>query len=95
MTDLLKASAEILGSGVIGSTYKAALGNGQVMVVKRFRHMNNVNKQEFHEHMGRLGRLNHRNVLPVVGFYYRKEEKLLVTDYVERVSLASHLHGTH
>ena len=93
MSDLLKASAEILGSGVIGSTYKAALCNGQVMVVKRFRHMNNVNKQEFHEHMGRLGRLNHRNVLPVVGFYYRKEEKLLVTDYVERVSLASHLHG--
>ncbi|KAL8488252.1 hypothetical protein ACS0TY_024508 [Phlomoides rotata] len=93
MTDLLKASAELLGSGVIGSTYKAALGNGQVMVVKRFKHMNNVNKEEFHEHMARLGRLNHRNVLPVVGFYYRKEEKLLVTDYVERASLASHLHG--
>ncbi|KAK6147485.1 hypothetical protein DH2020_018397 [Rehmannia glutinosa] len=93
MSDLLKASAEILGSGVFGSTYKAALNDGELMVVKRFRYMNNVNKEEFHEHMRRLGRLSHPNVLPVVGFYYRKEEKLLVTDYVEKVSLAVQLHG--
>ncbi|PIN07102.1 Serine/threonine protein kinase [Handroanthus impetiginosus] len=93
MADLLKASAEILGSGVFGSTYKAALNDGQMMVVKRFRYMNNVNKEEFYEHMRRLGRLNHPNLLPIVGFYYRKEEKLLVADYMERVSLAVHLHG--
>ncbi|KAI3443465.1 hypothetical protein Pfo_000130 [Paulownia fortunei] len=93
MSDLLRASAEILGSGVFGSTYKAALNDGQMMVVKRFRYMNNVNKEEFHEHMRRLGRLSHPNLLPIVGFYYRKEEKLLVTDYVEKVSLAVHLHG--
>ncbi|CAA0818717.1 Pollen receptor-like kinase 1 [Striga hermonthica] len=84
MSDLLKASAEILGSGVFGSTYKAALNNGEMMVVKRFRYMNNVNKEEFHEHMRRLGRLAHPNVLQIVGFYYRKEEKLLVTDYAAK-----------
>lgn len=95
MSDLLKASAEILGSGVFGSTYKAALNEGLVMVVKRFRHMNNVDKEEFHEHMRRLGKMSHPNVLPIVGFYYRKEEKLLVTDYVQKVSLAVHLHGTY
>ncbi|KAK4478941.1 hypothetical protein RD792_014448 [Penstemon davidsonii] len=93
MTDLLKASAEILGSGVFGSTYKAALNDGQAMAVKRYKHMNNVSKEEFHEHMRRLGRMNHQNVLPIVAFYYRKEEKLLVTDFVENVSLAVHLHG--
>ncbi|KAL6560108.1 actin-regulating kinase prk1 [Orobanche hederae] len=93
MSDLLKASAEILGSGVFGSTYKAALNDGEMMVVKRFRYMNNVDKEEFHEHMRRLGRLSHPNVLPIVGFYYRKEEKLLVTDYVEKNSLAVQLHG--
>ncbi|KAL0410329.1 UNVERIFIED_CONTAM: Pollen receptor-like kinase [Sesamum latifolium] len=92
MSDLLRASAEVLGSGVFGSTYKAALGDGQMMVVKRFRHMNNVNKEEFHEHMRRLGRLSHPNLLPIVGFYYRKEEKLLVADFVENGSLAVQLH---
>ncbi|XP_012850189.1 PREDICTED: pollen receptor-like kinase 1 [Erythranthe guttata] len=93
MADLLKASAEILGSGAFGSTYKAALNDGNVMVVKRFRHMNNVGKEEFNEHMRRLGRLSHPNVLPIVAFYYRKEEKLLVADYAENFSLAFQLHG--
>ncbi|XP_073285413.1 pollen receptor-like kinase 4 [Primulina huaijiensis] len=93
MTDLLKASAEILGSGIFGSTYKAALNDGKVVVVKRFRHMNNLNREEFNEHMRRLGRLNHPNLLPIVAFYYRKEEKLLVSEFMDNVSLSVHLHG--
>ncbi|KAH6817306.1 hypothetical protein C2S51_000909 [Perilla frutescens var. frutescens] len=93
MTDLLKASAEILGSGVFGSSYKAAVTETQIVVVKRYRHMNNVSKQDFTEHMRRLGRLNHPNVLPLLGFYYRREEKLLVYQYVPKSSLAAHLHG--
>ncbi|XP_050215603.1 pollen receptor-like kinase 1 [Mercurialis annua] len=91
--DLLKASAEILGSGCFGSSYKAALSTGPVMVVKRFKQMNNVGKEEFHEHMRRLGRLRHPNLLSLVAYYYRKEEKLLVTDFVHKGSLAIHLHG--
>ncbi|KAJ8562431.1 hypothetical protein K7X08_011722 [Anisodus acutangulus] len=93
LPDLLKASAEVLGSGVFGSTYKAALSTGPVMVVKRFRHMNKVGKEDFHEHMRRLGRLSHKHLLPVLAYYYRKEEKLLVFEYVNNVSLAVYLHG--
>ncbi|KAM7469158.1 hypothetical protein LguiA_007341 [Lonicera macranthoides] len=93
LADLLKASAEILGSGVFGASYKAAICVGPVMVVKRFRQMNNVGKEDFQEHMRRLGRLRHPNLLPLVAFYYRKEEKLLVSDYVDNVSLAVYLHG--
>ncbi|ESW09135.1 hypothetical protein PHAVU_009G103100 [Phaseolus vulgaris] len=93
MQDLLRASAEVLGSGSFGSTYKAMLLNGPVVVVKRFKHMNNVGKKEFFEHMNRLGKLSHPNLLPLVAFYYGKEEKLLVHDFAENGSLASHLHG--
>ncbi|TYK28524.1 pollen receptor-like kinase 1 [Cucumis melo var. makuwa] len=93
LSDLLKASAEILGSGCFGSSYKAALTNGPVMVVKRFKQMNNVGREEFQEHMRRIGRLKHTNLLPLVAYYYKKEEKLLITDYVEKGSLAVQLHG--
>ncbi|CAI0387181.1 unnamed protein product [Linum tenue] len=93
LTDLLKASAEILGAGCFGSSYKAALTSGQVMVVKRFKQMNNVGREEFHEHMRRVGRLKHTNLLPLVAYYYRKEEKLLVHDFVPYGSLAVHLHS--
>ncbi|KAL5699763.1 hypothetical protein ACHQM5_030620 [Ranunculus cassubicifolius] len=93
LNDLLKASAEVLGSGTFGSSYKAALMTGPVMVVKRFRQMNNAGRDDFQEHMRRIGRLRHPNLLPLVSYYYRKEEKLLVTDFVPNCSLAHHLHG--
>lgn len=95
LQDLLRASAEVLGSGSFGSSYKAVLMDGQSVVVKRFKQMNNVGREEFHEHMRRLGRLRHSNLLPLVAYYYRKEEKLLVFDFVQNGSLASHLHGTY
>ena len=93
LQDLLRASAEVLGSGIFGSSYKAVLLDGPAMVVKRFRHMSSVGKEEFHEHMRKLGALSHPNLLPLVAYYYRKEEKLLVSDFIENGSLASHLHG--
>lgn len=68
LSDLLKANAEILGSGCFGSSYKAALTNGPVMVVKRFKQMNNVDREEFQEHMRRIGRLKHPNLLPLVAY---------------------------
>jgi len=93
--ELLRASAEILGSGCFSSSYKAALLNGPTIVVKRFKQMNNVGKEEFQEHMRRLGRLSHPNLLPPLAYYYRKEEKLVVTDYVQNGSLAVRLHGNN
>ncbi|XP_023642172.1 pollen receptor-like kinase 2 isoform X2 [Capsella rubella] len=93
LQDLLKASAEILGSGCFGASYKTLLSNGSMMVVKRFKHMNNAGTEEFQEHMKRLGRLNHENLLPIVAYYYKKEEKLFVYDFVGKGSLAAHLHG--
>ncbi|KAL1223019.1 Pollen receptor-like kinase 1 [Cardamine amara subsp. amara] len=94
LQDLLKSSAEILGSGCFGASYKAVLPSGQMMVVKRFKQMNNAGRDEFQDHMKRLGRLRHYNLLPIVAYYYRKEEKLLVCDFVERGSLAVNLHGS-
>ncbi|MCE3051823.1 hypothetical protein HAX54_050890 [Datura stramonium] len=93
LEDLLRAPAEVLGSGSFGSSYKAELPIGKPIVVRRFRQMSNMGKEDFHEHMRRLGKLSHPNVLPLVAFYYRREEKLLVTDFVDNGSLASHLHG--
>ncbi|KAL3571407.1 hypothetical protein D5086_025311 [Populus alba] len=94
LQDLLTASAEVLGSGTFGSSYKAVVV-GQPVVVKRYRHMSNVGREEFHEHMRRLGRLKHPNLLPLAAYYNRRDDKLLVTEFAENGSLASHLHGNH
>lgn len=93
LQDLLRSSAEVLGSGSFGASYKAVLFDGPAMVVKRFKEMNGVGREDFQEHMRRLGRLKHPNVLPIVAYYYRKDEKLLVTDFVDNGCLAQFLHG--
>ncbi|KAG9449326.1 hypothetical protein H6P81_009291 [Aristolochia fimbriata] len=93
LQDLMRASAEVLRSSNFGSSYKAALLTGPALVVKRFREMNGVGREDFHEHMRRLGRLKHPNLLPLVAFYYRRDEKLLVTDFIGNESLVQSLHG--
>ncbi|KAF7843109.1 pollen receptor-like kinase 4 [Senna tora] len=95
LQDLLKASAEILGSASFGSSYKAVMRDNQAVVVKRYKHMNNVPRDEFCEHMTRLASLSHPNLLPPVAYYYRKEEKLILSDFVNKGCLASSLHGNH
>ncbi|PWA48853.1 Leucine-rich repeat-containing N-terminal, type 2 [Artemisia annua] len=92
LEDLLRASADVLGSGSFGSSYKAMLVSGPAVVVKRFKEMSNVGKEDFHAHMRLLGSLEHPNLLPLVAFYYKKDEKLLITDFAAKGSLASHLH---
>ncbi|CAA2983562.1 probable LRR receptor-like serine threonine-kinase At4g31250 [Olea europaea subsp. europaea] len=93
LEELLRASSDVLGIGSFGSSYKAVLFSGQRLVVKRFKEMSSLRKEEFYKHVRRLGRLSHPNLLPLVAFYYTKEEKLLITEFAEQGSLASLLHS--
>lgn len=95
LQDLLKATAEVLGTANLGVCYRATLPSGHSVVVKRFKEMNRVGREDFEEHMRRLGRLSHPNLLPLVAYYYRKEEKLLIHDFVPNRSLANLLHGNN
>nr|CAB3492050.1 unnamed protein product [Digitaria exilis] len=95
LPDLMKASAEVLGNGTLGSAYKAAMRNGFTVAVKRMRDMNRVGRDEFEQHVHMLGGLQHPNVLPPVGYHYRKEEKLIVSEYMPRGSLLFILHGNY
>ncbi|XP_057438097.1 probable inactive receptor kinase At5g58300 [Lotus japonicus] len=91
--DLLRASAELLGKGSYGTTYKAILEESTTVVVQRLKEVG-VGKREFEQQMEILGRIGqHPNVLPLRAYYYSKEEKLLVYDYIPNGNLSSHLHG--
>ncbi|XP_073018090.1 pollen receptor-like kinase 3 [Primulina eburnea] len=92
LSDLMKASAEVLGNGGMGSAYKAVMANGLSVVVKRLREMNKFSKDEFDTEIRRLGSPRHPNILPPLAYHYRKEEKLLVSEFVPKGSLMSLLH---
>ncbi|XP_074570426.1 pollen receptor-like kinase 3 [Curcuma longa] len=93
LAELMKAAAEVLGNGGLGSAYKVAMANGFTVVVKRLCDMNRVGKEAFDGEMRRLGSLRHPNVLTPLAYHYRKEEKLLVSEYVPTGSLRKVLHG--
>lgn len=95
LPDLMKAAAEVLGNGGLGSAYKAAMTNGLSVVVKRMREMNKVSRDIFDAEMRRFGRLRNRNILAPLAYHYRREEKLFVTEYMPKGSLLYVLHGNH
>uniref|UniRef100_A0ACD5U2U0 Uncharacterized protein n=1 Tax=Avena sativa TaxID=4498 RepID=A0ACD5U2U0_AVESA len=94
LEDLLRASAEVLGKGSYGTTYKAVLEDGTTVVVKRLKEVV-AGKKEFEQQMEIIDRLgqHHQGVVPLRAFYYSKDEKLLVYDYVPPGSLSAALHG--
>ena len=95
LADLMKAAAEVLGNGGLGSAYKAVMSNGLSVVVKRMREMNKLGKDGFDAEMRRLGRLRHHNILTPLAYHYRREEKLLVSEYIPKGSLLYVLHGKY
>ncbi|XP_074591430.1 pollen receptor-like kinase 3 [Curcuma longa] len=93
LPELMKASAEVMGGGGMGSAYKAVMTSGVAVVVKRMRDMNRMGKEAFDGHLRRLGSLNHPNLLPPLAYHYRKDEKLFVYEYIPKGSLLYVLHG--
>ncbi|KAL6906518.1 hypothetical protein ACP4OV_004119 [Aristida adscensionis] len=96
LEELLKASAEVLGKGTCGTTYKAVLENGFVLAVKRLRNAD-VSKDVFNEHVTEIGAVEHEHILPLRGYYFSKDEKILLYDFLGGSlgtgSLSSYLHG--
>ncbi|KAJ4910835.1 putative pollen receptor-like kinase 6 [Raphanus sativus] len=90
---LMKAAAEVLGNGSLGSAYMAVMANGLSVVVKRIRDMNKLAPEPFDVEMRRLGKLRHPNVLTPLAYHYRREEKLVVSEYMPNSSLLYVLHG--
>ncbi|KAK1285857.1 putative inactive receptor kinase [Acorus calamus] len=92
LEDLLRASAEVLGKGTFGTTYKAALEDAVTVVVKRLKDVG-VGRREFEQQMEVVGRVRHENVVELRAYYYSKDEKLMVYDYYGLGSVSSMLHG--
>jgi len=92
LEDLLRASAEVLGKGSVGTAYKAVLEDGTVLAVKRLKDVT-TGRKEFEAQIDMVGKMQHRNLVPLRAYYFSKDEKLLVYEYMPVGSLAALLHG--
>lgn len=91
LESLLKASAEVLGKGVSGSTYKAVLEDGVLVAVKRLSALQFPagRSKAFDRHMRLVGRLRHRHVVSLRAYCNSNGERLLVYDFLPNGSLQS------
>ncbi|KAJ0255186.1 inactive receptor-like protein kinase [Hirschfeldia incana] len=92
LDDLLAASAEVLGRGASGSTYRVAVDDTATVVVKRLEVVV-VGRREFEQTMEIVGRIKHENVAELKAYYYSKNEKLAVYSYYSKGNLFEMLHA--
>ncbi|XP_050898313.1 G-type lectin S-receptor-like serine/threonine-protein kinase RKS1 [Lathyrus oleraceus] len=76
-----------LGQGGFGSVYKGCLVNGQEIAVKRLSKDSGQGKREFKNEVTLLVKLQHRNLVKLLGCCFEKKERMLVYEYLPNKSL--------
>ncbi|KAI7730929.1 hypothetical protein M8C21_032486 [Ambrosia artemisiifolia] len=96
LENLMSASAELLGRGTIGTTYKAVMDNQLIVTVKRLDAGKTAvtSGEAFEKHLEAVGGLRHPNLVPVRAYFQAKQERLVIYDYQANGSLFNLIHGS-
>lgn len=76
-----------LGQGGFGAVYKGTLTSGQDIAVKRLSRTSGQGEIEFKNEVMLVAKLQHRNLVRLLGFCYEKEERILVYEFLPNSSL--------
>ncbi|KAJ4903893.1 Receptor-like serine/threonine-protein kinase SD1-8 [Raphanus sativus] len=80
-----------VGKGGFGVVYKGRLIDGQEIAVKRLSETSAQGTDEFMTEVKLIARLQHRNLVRLLGCCVYEGEKILIYEYLENLSLDSHL----
>ncbi|KAB2637490.1 hypothetical protein D8674_028024 [Pyrus ussuriensis x Pyrus communis] len=76
-----------LGQGGFGTVYKGQLPNGQIVAVKRLSRTSGQGVEEFKNEVALIARLQHRNLVKLLGCCIKGEERILVLEHLPNKSL--------
>ncbi|KAL0865647.1 hypothetical protein Bca101_044765 [Brassica carinata] len=76
-----------LGQGGFGQVYKGTFPSGVQVAVKRLSNTSGQGKREFENEVVVVAKLQHRNLVRLLGFCLEGEEKILVYEFVPNKSL--------
>ncbi|XP_075653985.1 G-type lectin S-receptor-like serine/threonine-protein kinase At4g27290 [Castanea sativa] len=78
-----------LGEGGFGLVYKGTLIDGKEIAVKRLSHKSGQGLREFKNEVILIAKLQHRNLVRLLGYYIEGDEKMLIYEYMPNGSLDS------
>ncbi|XP_047152778.1 LEAF RUST 10 DISEASE-RESISTANCE LOCUS RECEPTOR-LIKE PROTEIN KINASE-like 2.8, partial [Vigna umbellata] len=76
-----------IGKGGFGEVYKGILFDGQHVAVKRLSKNSTQGAKEFKNEVSVIAKLQHRNLVTLVGFCLEEQTKILIYEYVPNKSL--------
>ncbi|KAJ0971926.1 hypothetical protein J5N97_019885 [Dioscorea zingiberensis] len=92
--ETLLAKATEIGRGVFGAVFKAPVGEGRTVAIKKLITSNIIQYHEdFDREVRTLAKAKHLNLLPLKGYYWTPQLQLLISDYLPGGSLHSWLHA--
>ncbi|KAJ4703239.1 putative Kinase [Melia azedarach] len=80
-----------LGRGGFGEVYKGRLPSGQDIAVKRLSKNSGQGEQEFKNEVVLVAKLQHRNLVRILGFCFEGNERLLIYEFVSNSSLDNYI----
>ncbi|KAJ0247205.1 Cysteine-rich receptor-like protein kinase 22 [Hirschfeldia incana] len=81
------SSSNKLGEGGFGEVYKGTLSTGTEVAVKRLSKMSGQGTREFRNEAVLVSKLQHRNLVRLLGFCLEGKEKILIYEFVPNKSL--------
>ncbi|KNA23216.1 hypothetical protein SOVF_026650 [Spinacia oleracea] len=82
----------LIGTGGFGSTYKAELVPGYLVAVKRLSIGRFQGIQQFEAEIKTLGRVRHKNLVTLIGYYVGDTEMFLIYNYLSGGNLETFIH---
>ncbi|KAK8711023.1 hypothetical protein V6N13_146327 [Hibiscus sabdariffa] len=82
----------LIGTGGFGSTYKAELVPGYLVAVKRLYIGRFQGIQQFDAEIRTLGRIRHKNLVTLLGYYAGENEMFLIYNYLSGGNLETFIH---
>lgn len=86
------SAASLIGTGGFGEVFKATLKDGSSVAIKKLIRLSCQGDREFMAEMETLGKIKHRNLVPLLGYCKVGEERLLVYEFMSYGSLEDMLH---